>query len=67
MKTRKQIAVEIRLYMLRTEQTHTMAAIRWQISRSYLSRVLGDKAEPTKNMLADIGYEKTTTYSKVKK
>jgi len=67
MKTRTQIAAELRVYMLRTGMKHDLAAKWWHVSRSYLSRVLGDKAEPTKSMLADIGYEKTTTYKKVKK
>lgn len=68
MKQQADIAEEIQAYIWKNKDTHTSAAAKWKVSRSYLSRVVNNKAPPTEAMLESIGYERITeAYRKVRK
>lgn len=58
-------------YLRRNFTTHTMAAAKWGITRQHLSKIVNGHVAPTKVILDELGYEKTTetttSYRKVKK
>lgn len=60
------IIVEMNAYLRRTKQTPTMVAIKWQVSRQFISRILHGKAAPTEIMLEALGLtkEKKTIYTR---
>lgn len=66
---KKAIQDVIKEHLFRNYQTHTMAAAKWGITRQYLSKIVNGKADPTTEILDEIGYKKSTktTYTKVAK
>lgn len=68
---KKEIKDVIKEHLFRSYATHKDAAEKWDITRQYLSKIVNGHAPPTKVILDEIGYEKTTTtttsYRKVRK